>query len=83
MKAIDRRLSRLEDRFAPDKLRERLRMVVRTVGIEDDFETTTCSRTLWPNGKLFEMVHLNGHKPGSKTLSDEELDRWVESFPIE
>lgn len=52
------------------------------IGREESLENATCSRTIWPNGTLFEMVRLNGSKEGRGRLSDEELDRWVESFPI-
>ena len=43
--------------------------------------TPPCARTLWPDGTLFEMVEFNRHNAGSE-LTDEELDRWLESFPV-
>jgi hypothetical protein len=41
-----------------------------------------CMRKIWPNGTLFEMVNLNGKKEGRGRLNEEELNRWVETFPI-
>ncbi len=81
MKAIGRRLCRLEDRFAPpDKPRERYRLVVGRIGPEEGLQNATCKRTLCANGLLMEVVRLNGSSDG---LTDEDLDRFVESFPIE
>jgi len=41
-----------------------------------------CRRAMWPNGTVFENVVLgtssDGHEP-----PEEELNQWVESFPIE
>jgi hypothetical protein len=83
MQAIVRRLCKLEDRFgSPDKSRHHFRLVFSSIGREESLEDATCRRTFWPNGTLFEMVNLKGSKEGHGRLSDEELDRWVESFPI-
>jgi len=83
MKAIVRRLCKLEDRFgSPDKPRDRFQLVFSRIGREESLENATCSRAIWPNGTLFEMVDLKGSKEGHGRLSDEELDRWVENFPI-
>lgn len=81
MKAIGRRLCRLEDRFAPrDKPRDRVRVVVSGIGPEECLQNATCERTLCANGSLVEVVRLNGSVDG---LTDEDLDKFVESFPIE
>ena len=81
MKAIGRRVCRLEVRFAPrDKPRERVRLVVHALGPEEGLQNATCQRTLGANGSLVEAVRLNGSGDG---LTDEDLDRFVESFPIE
>jgi uncharacterized protein with ParB-like and HNH nuclease domain len=40
----------------------------------------TCTRTIWPNGQLFEFVNLNGTDYG---LSKEDLEKFIQSFPIE
>jgi hypothetical protein len=87
MKAIDRRLCRLERRFAPPYgSHHRIRIMLRAVGPDRGIEAETlesakCSRTLWPNGTLFEIVRLKGSKHDRGRMSNEELDRWVESFP--
>lgn len=74
------RLVRLEDRFAPpDKPRGRYRMVVRSWGPEEGLQNATCKRTLCANGLLMEVVRLHGSGDG---LTDQDLDRFVESFPI-
>ena len=84
MKTIGRRLCRLEDRFGSRaKPRDRFRLVISRIGRGESLENASCSRTIWPNGTLFEMVRLNGNRAGLGALSDEELDRWVDSFPIE
>jgi len=81
MKAIGRRVCRLEVRFAPrDKPRERVRLVVGAIGPEEGLQNATCQRTLSANGLLTEVVRLKGSGDG---LTDEDLDRFVESFPIE
>jgi len=81
MKAIGRHLSRLEDRFAPrDKPRDRYRLVVRTFGPEEGLQNATRKRTLCANGLLTEIVELEG---SGDDVTDEDLDRFVESFPIE
>jgi hypothetical protein len=41
--------------------------------------TSRCTRTLCPNGTLLEVVHLDGIHGN---LNDEELDRFVGSFPV-
>ena len=74
------RLVRLEDRFAPrDKVRECVRLVVGTIGPAEGLQNATCQRTLCANGCLTEVVRLNGSGDG---LTEEDLDRFVESFPI-
>jgi len=88
MKAINRRLCRLEHRFAPpDGSHGSIRIVLRAVGPEKGIEAETledakCSRTTWPNGTLFEMVPLNGGNDETSKVSAQELDRWVGDFPI-
>ena len=46
-------------------------------------EGATCIGTLWPNGTLFEMVRFNKGNQGPDELTQDELDRWIESFPIQ
>ena len=82
MRLIDGRLHRLEDRLAPPDLprrpRERLRVVVCELWLAN-LATSTCTRTRSAGGMLVEVVHLNGSREG---LSDEDLDRFVERFPV-
>ena len=87
MRAVIRRIARLEDQFAPkvhpDFLRhprQCLRLVVSAVSRELKLETSTCRRTLTASGCLMEVVTLDGRRDG---LNDEELDKFVKSFPIE
>jgi hypothetical protein len=43
-------------------------------------ETSTCRRTLTASGSLTEVVRLDGIRGG---LTDEELEKFVQSFSIE
>ena len=45
-----------------------------------NLETSTCRRTLTANGALTEVVRLDGMHGD---LTDEELDNFVEGFPVE
>ena len=45
-------------------------------------EGAKCSRALCPNGSLLEMVRFDRCRPGRERLSEEALDRFVESFPV-
>jgi len=60
--------------------REPLRIVVSLAGKPLDLTKATCTRTLWPNGQLMEYVNLHG---GDYGLTDEDLERFIQSFPIE
>ena len=84
MKAIAKRLSRLEDQFGPadGKPWERFRLVVRLAGKMFDSESATCRRTLCPNGTVLESVQFRTSRNGPE-LTQEELDMWVASFPVE
>lgn len=61
----------------------RLRMTISMAGAEPSLEDATCRRTLWSDGTLFEMVEFHTHNAGPDELTDEELDTWVESFPVD
>ena len=87
MNAVVRRIRRLEDQFEPaiepDFLRNprrRLRIVVSGMDRALRLETSKCRRTLTASGSLTEVVRLDGIRGG---LTDEELEKFVESFPIE
>jgi len=45
-----------------------------------DLSKATCTRTLHADGHVFEWVNLHG---GDYGLSDEDLERFIQSFPIE
>ena len=83
MRLIDGRLHRLEDRLAPPDFlwrpRERLRVVVCELWRLANLANSTCTRPLSAGGMLAEVVRLNGSREG---LSDEDLDRFVECFPV-
>ena len=58
----------------------RFRVVVSRVGKPFDLATATCTRTLMADGGLLEIVNVNG---SGNDLSDEELERFIQSHPIE
>ena len=73
------RLDKLERTLAPAQgPRDRIRLVLRGMTKAADLRTSTCTRTLG-NGMLTEVVVLDGSRDG---LSDEQLERFIESFPI-
>ena len=87
MKTVVRRIARLEDQFKPaiqpDFLRnprQRLRIVVSGMDRALRLETSKCRRTLTASGSLTEVVRLDGVRGG---LTDEELEKFVQSFSIE
>lgn len=85
VKAIARRLRRLEIQFGPadGNPRERFRLVVQPAGLRNPgLEGATCRRTLCPNGTVMESVEFSTSSNG-RELTDAELDAWVASFPIE
>ncbi len=92
MKAITRRLNRIEHQLnpPPPKPRTWFRVVVRMGDVdapavrrrerEPSVENATCKRTLCPDGTLWEVVRLDkiGEQP-----TDAELNTWIAGFPIE
>jgi hypothetical protein len=60
------------------KPRKYLRIVVVRLDRKHRSVEATCGRTLWPDGTLFEMVHLRREE-----LASEDLDRWISSIPID
>jgi hypothetical protein len=82
---LKRRVERLEERSGVQSGRPRKteRIVYRNLGRNPCLENAMCIRTLSPDGTLFEMVDLGREGPEiEEDLSDEALDRFVESFPI-
>jgi hypothetical protein len=79
MKTVIRRLNRLEDRFGPKKPRKVLTIVVTEASAgEADLEKATCSRHC-AGGLLMQLIDL---KSWNNPFTSEELERWVERFPI-
>ena len=76
---LKRRLQNLERQQNAIALKP-LRFVVSSIARPLDLSKATCTRTLWPNGQLMEFVELKGNRSG---LSDEDLERFIQSFPIE
>jgi hypothetical protein len=58
-------------------------MTISMAGSEPSLEDATCRRTLWSDGTLFEMIEFNAHNTGPDELTEEELDAWLESFPVD
>ena len=83
MKTVSKRIARLEEHhqitFNP---RKRLSIVVSRVDRTPSLEGATCTRTLCPDGTLMQVIHLDQSRPGREELTDEELERWIETFPI-
>jgi len=85
MKTVIRRIARLGDRFAPPpdfahNPRGRLRIVVCRMDRALRLETSRCRRMLTADGSLTEVVRLDGRRGG---LTHEELEKFVESSPVE
>ena len=95
MKAITRRLNRIENQLnpPPPKPRTWFRVVIRREdvdapavrrrGCEPSFEKATCTRSLCPDGTLWEVVRLDTMSEGGEQPTDAELNRWIAGFPIE
>jgi len=60
--------------------RGRLRIVVCRTDRALSLETARCQRTLTASGSLTEVVRLDGTRGA---LSDEDLEKFVQSFPVE
>jgi hypothetical protein len=73
------RLKTLE-RHQLSVFKEPFRLVVSHVGEPLDLSKATCTRTIFPNGQLFELVDLNGTDDG---LSKDDLESFIQSFPVE
>jgi hypothetical protein len=76
---LNARLQKLERQRSQIE-RGRFRIVVSHAGRPFDLSTATCTRTLMPDGALMEIVNVNG---SGDDLRDEELERFIQSFPIE
>jgi hypothetical protein len=58
-------------------------MMISMAGAKPSLEDATCRRMLWSDGTLFERVEFNKHNEGPDVLTDEELDGWLEGFPVD
>ena len=83
MKPVTKRIARLEEHLLVTvNPRKHLSIVVTRVDRKPSLDGATCTRTLCPDGTLMQVVYLFQSRPGSKELTDEELERWIETFPI-
>ena len=73
------RLKTLERHQLP-VFKEPFRLVVSHAGEPLDLSKATCTRTMWPNGYLMEIVNLNG---GDYGLREDDLENFIQSFPVE
>ena len=80
MKAIARRLRRLEDLSGVLESPKRMRLVICAIGQSLDLSKSTCRRRLDRSGVLTEIVELQG---SAQELTDEQLEKFVQSFPVE
>ena len=95
MKALTRRLNRIENQLnpPPPKPRTWFRIVIRRQDVdalvvrkpdrEPSFGKATCTRSLCPDGTLWEVVRLEKMSEGGEQPTDAQLDVWISSFPIE
>jgi hypothetical protein len=83
MKPVTKRIARLEEHLQITLTpRKRLSIVVTRVDRKPSLDGATCTRMLCPDGTLMEVVDLNQCRPGREELTDGDLKRWIETFPI-
>jgi hypothetical protein len=84
MRTMNRRVSKLEDRFRPAGGTPRgvRRYLVSMSGSQRSLGGATCQRSLWPDGTLFELVMFNDHGAGADEVTDDELERSTSTFPV-
>jgi hypothetical protein len=58
-------------------------MMVSMAASRPNLENATCKRTPCSDGTLLELVEFKTDNDRSDELTDEELDGWVESFPVQ
>lgn len=80
----DYEIGSLESRAAARALlvetQKRVRLVFFVIGQPLNLETSTCERSWWPDGTLYEQVLLDRT---NKDLTQAALDEFVSRFPIE
>jgi hypothetical protein len=80
MQQYKRRVEQLEALAAAVKERKQgWRLIISCPTYPLDWEQSTCNRTRGQDGAVYEYVIVHGGLDG---VSDEELDKWIESFPI-
>jgi hypothetical protein len=80
MRRVKGRIEKLEKSLAlSGKPKEGLRLIVSEVAKPTNLAKATCTRTL-EGDYLREILMLNGGRHG---LSDEDLDKFIKTFPIE
>jgi hypothetical protein len=57
-------------------------MLVMLAGSQLCLEDATCTRTMCSDGTLLEVVQFQKHDEGPDEPTEEELNTWVERFPI-
>ena len=83
MNALARRLGRLENQIiSAERPRQRLRIMVRGTGTRPRLEDATCTRSLCADGTILEVVRIMKHNNVRGDLTAEQLDQWVETFPV-
>jgi hypothetical protein len=83
VKALARRLCRLEGRLvAEGEPRKTFRVMLGPSSRELDLENSWCQRTLCADGTVSESITLATGTDG-REVTDEELDEWIATFPIE
>jgi hypothetical protein len=85
VKAVARRLHRLEGQLAPssEPLRKRFSVMIAPTRRDNiDLEKSSCQRTLCADGSISEHIVLVEGENG-REISDSELEAWIETFPAE
>jgi hypothetical protein len=83
MRAITHRLCQLEDQIgSADRPRRRLRLMIMRAGARPCLEDATCTRMLCVDGSLLETVQFKKDNDGPKEPTQEEVDAWVDAFPV-
>jgi len=61
--------------------RKRFRVMLTTIGRPLSLETSGCTRSLWPDGTVFENVRFDGTDPTEAQL--EHLEKLICKIPID
>ena|SRR5579862_798941 len=88
LEALEQRPGSLLQEIRDGRIAAKQRLPIMLTGVVGmaDLKASRCTRTLCSNGTLMDYVRLDdghGNLASRNGLSDEELNRWIESFPIE